>query len=68
MSNSELGVKTLENFLSIYNSSFKEIHFFGDKTEAGGNDYEIFTDPRTIGHSVTDPKDTQRQLGELLKT
>ncbi|EAU90153.2 hypothetical protein CC1G_05691 [Coprinopsis cinerea okayama7 len=31
----------------------------------GGNDYEIFSDPRTIGHTVTSPADTTRQLEEL---
>ena len=31
----------------------------------GGNDYEIFTDKRTIGHTVTGPEDTQRILKEL---
>jgi phosphomannomutase len=31
----------------------------------GGNDYEIFTDKRTIGHTVTNPEDTQRILKEL---
>lgn len=55
------------NLYHFIHFSFKEIHFFGDKTEAGGNDHEIFADERTIGHSVTDPTDTQRQLTELLK-
>lgn len=45
--------------------SFKEIHFFGDKTEVGGNDHEIFEDPRTTGHKVENPKDTQLQLEAL---
>jgi hypothetical protein len=45
--------------------SFKEIHFFGDKTEAGGNDFEIYEDTRTIGHKVEDPSDTRRQLEKL---
>jgi phosphomannomutase len=26
--------------------------------EKGGNDYEIFEDPRTIGHRVEGPHDT----------
>ncbi|XP_015284775.1 PREDICTED: phosphomannomutase 2-like, partial [Gekko japonicus] len=26
----------------------------------GGNDYEIYTDPRTIGHSVTSPEQTKQ--------
>lgn len=47
--------------------SFKEIHFFGDKTEAGGNDHEIYTDPRTIGHKVATPDDTVRILTDILK-
>lgn len=50
-----------------YLKDFDEIHFFGDKTDFGGNDYEIFSDPRTIGHKVTSPDDTMNQLKELLK-
>ncbi|PWY76185.1 eukaryotic phosphomannomutase [Aspergillus heteromorphus CBS 117.55] len=46
---------------------YKTIHFFGDKTFPGGNDYEIYVDPRTIGHSVEDPDDTIKQLKELFK-
>ncbi|GAT21729.1 phosphomannomutase [Aspergillus luchuensis] len=46
---------------------YKTIHFFGDKTFPGGNDYEIYSDPRTIGHSVEDPDDTMRQLRELFQ-
>jgi len=43
-----------------------EIHFFGDKTELGGNDYEIFADPRTAGHSVKNPDDTMHIINQLL--
>jgi len=32
----------------------------------GGNDYEIFVDPRVIGHSVTGPDDTMHQLATML--
>lgn len=46
-------------------TAFKEIHFFGDKTEKGGNDHEIFEDERTIGHRVRTPEDTERILREL---
>jgi phosphomannomutase len=46
-------------------SEYDEIHFFGDKTFAGGNDYEIFTHERTIGHTVTSPEDTKTQCTEL---
>jgi phosphomannomutase len=44
---------------------FTEIHFFGDKTMPGGNDYEIFTSDKTIGHTVTTYKDTLKLLDEL---
>ncbi|CAR25422.1 Phosphomannomutase [Lachancea thermotolerans] len=49
----------------VEKDGFKEIHFFGDKTMVGGNDYEIFVDPRTIGHSVTTPDDTVKALREI---
>jgi len=44
---------------------YDEIHFFGDKTFEGGNDFEIYTHPRVIGHSVTSPEDTIRICREL---
>lgn len=46
-------------------SDFEQIHFFGDKTDPGGNDHEIFEDPRTIGHKVTSPADTRRILSQM---
>ncbi|KIK21658.1 hypothetical protein PISMIDRAFT_538528 [Pisolithus microcarpus 441] len=49
----------------VEQEGFDEIHFFGDKTYKGGNDYEIFTDARTIGHSVKGPADTVRICTEL---
>lgn len=45
--------------------AYTTIHFFGDKTSPGGNDYEIYTDPRTIGHSVVGPDDTLAQVKKL---
>ncbi|CAF1046212.1 unnamed protein product [Adineta steineri] len=45
--------------------NISNIYFFGDKTFKGGNDYEIFNDPRTKGYSVTSPVDTRAQLCEL---
>ncbi|KAI9772239.1 MAG: Phosphomannomutase [Geoglossum simile] len=44
---------------------YETIHFFGDKTYKGGNDYEIYEDPRTVGHSVTGPEDTAAELKKL---
>nr|CAB3264966.1 phosphomannomutase 2-like [Phallusia mammillata] len=49
----------------IGKNEYKEIHFFGDKTSPGGNDYEIFTADRTIGHTVVSPEDTRHQVSEL---
>ncbi len=46
-------------------NKFDEIHFFGDKTFKGGNDYEIFIHPRVIGHKTTSPKDTIYQCDKL---
>ncbi|CAK4667576.1 hypothetical protein AeMF1_001138 [Aphanomyces euteiches] len=46
-------------------ADYDEIHFFGDKTHVGGNDYEIFVHERTIGHAVKSPDDTMRLLDEL---
>ncbi|XP_059056895.1 uncharacterized protein LOC131850617 [Achroia grisella] len=50
----------------VADANFDEIHFFGDKTMPGGNDYEIYEDSRTIGHTVTSPDDTREQLKQIL--
>ncbi|KAI5953333.1 PMM1 [Candida jiufengensis] len=51
----------------VEDEGFKTIHFFGDKSYKGGNDYEIYEDPRTVGHAVNSPADTIRILNELFK-
>lgn len=53
--------------LQFVEKEFDTIHFFGDKTEKGGNDYEIFSDPRTVGHSVNTYKDTIEILNKLMQ-
>lgn len=45
--------------------SFDKIYFFGDKTDEGGNDHEIFIDKRTIGHKVNSPDETMKITSEL---
>ncbi|CAG9786421.1 unnamed protein product [Diatraea saccharalis] len=50
----------------IADANYDEIHFFGDKTEKGGNDYEIFIDQRTIGHKVTSPQNTKEVVMKCL--
>ncbi|KAM3826880.1 phosphomannomutase 2 isoform 1-T1 [Vipera latastei] len=49
----------------VAQDKFEQIYFFGDKTMPGGNDYEIYTDPRTLGHSVSSPEQT-REICEAL--
>jgi len=44
---------------------FDTVHFFGDKTFEGGNDYEIYESERTQGHAVKCPDDTLKLLDEL---
>ncbi|CAL9174562.1 unnamed protein product [Musa hybrid cultivar] len=48
-----------------YLDEYQEIHFFGDKTYKGGNDYEIYGSERTVGHTVTSPDDTAAQCRSL---
>lgn len=49
----------------IKEGEYEEIHFFGDKTFEGGNDYELFCSPRVKGHTVTSPEDTMAQCKAL---
>ncbi|KIJ20818.1 phosphomannomutase [Paxillus involutus ATCC 200175] len=49
----------------VENEGFEEIHFFGDKTQAGGNDHEIYEDSRTKGHNVKSPAETISICTEL---
>lgn len=44
---------------------FDEIHFFGDKTKPGENDFEIYNDKRVKGHAVSSPADTMKLIHEL---
>ncbi|PPQ78693.1 hypothetical protein CVT25_010714 [Psilocybe cyanescens] len=49
-------------------SDFDEIHYLGDKTELGGNDYEIFHHPAIRGQQVKGPDDTNQFIIQLLDT
>ena len=49
----------------LEDEKFDKVHFFGDKAYKGGNDWEIYSDDRTIGHAVTSPEDTIKQLKEI---
>jgi len=54
--------------LNFFKDAPTVIHFFGDKTSPGGNDYEIFADERTIGHTVTGPDNTESIMRQLLSS
>ena len=50
---------------AISGIDYSTIHFFGDKTYKGGNDYEIYEDERTVGHAVASPEETMAELRKL---
>lgn len=59
-------LKHVENDKNLPNGvDFTTIHFFGDKTFKGGNDWEIYSDTRTVGHAVNNPDDTIAELKKL---
>lgn len=39
--------------------------FTDSMVQIGGNDWEIYEDKRTIGHSVTKPEDTMAELRQM---
>lgn len=54
--------------LKFIENDYNKIHFFGDKTSKGGNDYEIYNDNRVVGNSVKTYKDTISLLEDLIDT
>ena len=67
-------VKVLQTQFAEYNLTYSvggQISFDvfprgWDKTYKGGNDHEIFESARTIGHTVTSPEDTRKQVQEFI--
>jgi phosphomannomutase len=47
-------------------SQYKSIHFIGDQVHKGGNDHELFMDPRVIGHKTSGVEDTQRIIAQII--
>ena len=45
---------------------YRNIHFFGDKTDPGGNDHALYAHPRVTGHKVTSFHETMAQVAALL--
>lgn len=54
-----------KTFCLQYLTHFDKIYFFGDKTFPGGNDYEIYSDARTIGYNVTSPEHTKQIVSQI---
>ena len=46
-------------------ADYPTVHFFGDKTEEGGGDFELYEHSRTTGHAVTSPEHTLQLVEEL---
>jgi phosphomannomutase len=53
--------------LTFVEKQYDTIYFFGDKTEVGGNDYEIYNDPRVKSFRVNDYLETINILSQLNK-
>jgi len=51
--------------LNHIDKNYKEIYFFGDKYEKGGNDYELITHNKVIGIKVNNINDTINELKKL---
>jgi phosphomannomutase len=51
--------------LQFVEDKYEIIYFFGDKTDIGGNDHEIYNDSRVKGYSVKSYEDTIKFLNEL---
>lgn len=51
--------------LQFVDDKYDDIYFFGDKTSKGGNDYEIYSHPRTKAYTVEQPSDTLQYLKDI---
>jgi len=54
--------------LQFIEDKYEEIYFYGDKTDTGGNDYELYNDSRVIGFNVNRYTDTIKLLKNFCKT
>jgi phosphomannomutase len=52
--------------LQFVENKYEEIYFYGDKTDIGGNDYELFNDNRVNGFHVNKYTDTIKLLKKFL--
>ncbi len=51
--------------LQFVEDKYDRILFFGDKTDFGGNDYEIYKSEKTESYKVVNPEDTIQKLTNL---
>ena len=51
--------------LQFVEDKYERILFFGDKTDKGGNDYEIYSSNKTESYKVINPEDTIEKLTKL---
>lgn len=54
-----------KTFCLRFLKEYEQIHFFGDKTQEGGNDYEIYTSQEVIGHHVSSYHETISQCRDI---
>ena len=52
--------------LQFVEDKYEEIYFYGDKTDIGGNDHEIYSDKRVNGFQVNKYTDTIKLLKKFL--
>lgn len=58
-------MRTCQNMLANHNMLLVHHPPSYNTPAQGGNDYEIFTSPKTVGHTVTSPDDTRAQCTAL---
>ena len=51
--------------LQFVKDEYSRILFFGDRTNKGGNDYEIYNSELTEGYAINSPEETISKLNEL---
>lgn len=54
--------------LQFLQNKYDKIFFIGDKTDLGGNDYEIFNHPDVIGYKTKNPDNTIEIVNNILKS
>ena len=53
--------------LEYLEKDYKEIHYFGDKYEKGGNDYRVISSDKVIGHPVDSVAYSKKIIRQLIE-